>query len=94
MIDNMIMLLRGTLNNPDVDVNSLIEQCHPMGMFDEGVMRSMAAFENTGQGYVDLYETVLIDTPVGAASPRPPVRRRRPHATAVAAAQVNTSPSS
>lgn len=81
MIDNMIMLLRGTLNNPDVDVNALIEQCHPMGMFDEGVMRSMAAFENTGQGYVDLYETVLIDTPVGAAlgAPAPPRAPAHPH---------------
>lgn len=28
-------------------------------------MRSIVAFENTPQGYADLYHIVLIDTPVG-----------------------------
>lgn len=65
MINNMMLLLRGTLSGAEVDVNKLIAQCHPIGMFEEGVLRSVAAFDNSAQGYVDLYETVLIDTPVG-----------------------------
>ncbi|TYZ62708.1 hypothetical protein PybrP1_008550 [[Pythium] brassicae (nom. inval.)] len=63
MIDNVILLLKGTLNGRDV--NELIQQLHPLGKFDESIMRSICAFEPNSKGYSDLYETVLIDTPIG-----------------------------
>ncbi|GAB9468614.1 hypothetical protein Gpo141_00005929 [Globisporangium polare] len=63
MIDNVILLLKGTLNGRDV--NELIPQLHPLGTFDESIMRSICAFEPNSKGYSDLYETVLIDTPIG-----------------------------
>jgi V-type H+-transporting ATPase subunit d len=63
MIDNVILLLKGTLNGRDV--NELIHQLHPLGKFDESIMRSICAFEPNSKGYSDLYETVLIDTPIG-----------------------------
>nr|CCA25636.1 H or Na translocating Ftype putative [Albugo laibachii Nc14] len=63
MIDNVILLLKGTLNGRDV--NELIEKLHPLGKFDESIMRSICTFEVSGKGYSDLYETVLIDTPIG-----------------------------
>mmetsp|Transcript_40477 Transcript_40477/g.66216 ORF Transcript_40477/g.66216 Transcript_40477/m.66216 type:complete len:391 (+) Transcript_40477:47-1219(+) len=63
MIENVMLLLKGTLSGRDI--NELIEQCHPLGMFKESTMRSIPTFENSHKGYSDLYQTVLIDTPVG-----------------------------
>mmetsp|Transcript_4054 Transcript_4054/g.3422 ORF Transcript_4054/g.3422 Transcript_4054/m.3422 type:complete len:274 (-) Transcript_4054:113-934(-) len=58
-----MLLLKGTLSGRDI--NELIAQCHPLGMFKESTMRSIPTFENTPRGYQDLYQTVLVDTPVG-----------------------------
>lgn len=63
MIENVMLLLKGTLSGRDI--NELIEQCHPLGMFKESTMRSIPTFENSSKGYSDLYQTVLVDTPVG-----------------------------
>lgn len=63
MIDNVMLLLRGTLSGRNV--NELMAQCHPLGMFKESTMRNIPSFEANPRGYADLYETVLVDTPVG-----------------------------
>lgn len=63
MIENVMLLLRGTLSGRNI--NDLIAQCHPLGMFKESTMRNIPAFEANPRGYADLYETVLVDTPVG-----------------------------
>lgn len=63
MIENVMLLLRGTLSGRNV--NDLISQCHPLGMFKESTMRNIPSFEANPRGYADLYETVLVDTPVG-----------------------------
>mmetsp|Transcript_40659 Transcript_40659/g.57173 ORF Transcript_40659/g.57173 Transcript_40659/m.57173 type:complete len:391 (+) Transcript_40659:57-1229(+) len=63
MIENVMLLLKGTLSGRDI--NELIAQCHPLGMFKESTMRSIPTFENSAKGYSDLYQTVLVDTPVG-----------------------------
>jgi V-type H+-transporting ATPase subunit d len=63
MIENVMLLLKGALSGRDI--NELIEQCHPLGMFKESTMRSIPTFENSAKGYADLYQTVLVDTPVG-----------------------------
>jgi V-type H+-transporting ATPase subunit d len=63
MIENVMLLLKGALSGRDI--NELIEQCHPLGMFKESTMRSIPTFENSSKGYEDLYQTVLVDTPVG-----------------------------
>jgi V-type H+-transporting ATPase subunit d len=63
MIENVMLLLRGTLSGRNV--NELIAQCHPLGMFKESTMRNIPSFEANPRGYADLYETVLVDTPVG-----------------------------
>jgi len=63
MIENVMLLLKGALSGRDI--NELIEQCHPLGMFKESTMRSIPTFENSARGYEDLYQTVLVDTPVG-----------------------------
>ena len=65
MIDNVMLVLKATLNNPNVDVKDLIEQAHPLGKFKAATMRSICAFENTTKGYSELYQTVLVDTPIG-----------------------------
>jgi len=63
MIENVMLLLKGALGGRDI--NELLEQCHPLGMFKESTMRSIPTFENSARGYQDLYQTVLVDTPVG-----------------------------
>lgn len=63
MIENVMLLLRGTLGGRQV--NDLIAQCHPLGMFRESTMRNIPSFEASPRGYAELYETVLVDTPVG-----------------------------
>jgi len=63
MIDNVMLLLKGTLSGRPAA--ELIKQCHPLGMFKESTMRLIPTFEPTAKGCADLYQTVLIDTPVG-----------------------------
>jgi V-type H+-transporting ATPase subunit d len=63
MIENVMLLLRGTLSGRNI--NDLMAQCHPLGMFKESTMRNIPSFEANSRGYADLYETVLVDTPVG-----------------------------
>ena len=63
MIENVMLLLRGTLSGRNV--NELMSQCHPLGMFTESTMRNIPSFEASPRGYAELYETVLVDTPVG-----------------------------
>lgn len=63
MIENVMLLLKGSLSGRDI--NELIAQCHPLGMFKESTMRSIPTFESNAKGYSDLYQTVLVDTPVG-----------------------------
>lgn len=63
MIENVMLLLKGTLSGRDI--NELIAQCHPLGMFRESTMRAIPTFESNAKGYADLYQTVLVDTPVG-----------------------------
>ena len=42
MIENVMLLLRGTLSGRKVD--ELIAQCHPLGMFKESTMRTIQTF--------------------------------------------------
>ena len=63
MIENIMMLLKGTMAGRDI--NELISQAHPLGLFKESTMRSVVAFESNAKGYADLYQCVLVDTPVG-----------------------------
>ncbi|KAJ1621785.1 ATPase, V0 complex, subunit D [Pavlovales sp. CCMP2436] len=57
MIDNLMLIITGALH--DRDTNELMAKCHPLGMF-EGL--SAASIPNTAK---DLYEMVLVETPIG-----------------------------
>eukprot|EP00741_Cyanophora_paradoxa_P005820 tig00000113_g5641.t1 len=56
MIDNVIMLITGTLH--ERDTSELIEKCHPLGMFDSIATLCVA---NSPR---ELYRMVLVDTPL------------------------------
>ena len=60
MIDNIILLITGTLHGKDI--SELITKCHPLGMFDS--IESLSVVTSPR----DLYATVLIDTPLGIVS--------------------------
>jgi V-type H+-transporting ATPase subunit d len=68
MINNVVMLLQGTLNNkpPKELLSSLVDKDgrpNDIGWFEE--MRTILPTLDTSGGYRELYQTILIDTPVG-----------------------------
>ena len=74
MIDNVILLITGTLHDRDVHevwsmsyfirihmmtISQLVSKCHPLGTFPAMATLSIAATP------AELYNTVLVDTPLG-----------------------------
>lgn len=57
MIDNVILLISGTLRGRDI--RELLERCHPLGMFES--LAALAVCSNVSE----LYDTVLVETPLG-----------------------------
>ncbi|KAI3431669.1 hypothetical protein D9Q98_004716 [Chlorella vulgaris] len=56
MIDNVVLIVTGTLH--ERDVQELLDKCNPLGMFD--AIASLAVAQNMR----DLYRLVLVDTPL------------------------------
>lgn len=56
MIDNILLLISGTIH--ERDTQELLERCHPLGMFDSIGVLSVATSVN------ELYNTVLVDSPI------------------------------
>jgi len=61
MIDNVILLITGTLH--ERDTHELLERCHPLGVFD--TMPALCVATNVDE----LYQSVLVETPLGMFSP-------------------------
>ena len=57
MIDNIILLITGTLHQRPI--TELVPKCHPLGSFEE-----MASI-NIASTPAELYNAVMIDTPLG-----------------------------
>ena len=60
MIDNIILLITGTLHQRQI--SELRGKCHPLGSFEE--MESI----NIATTPADLYSAVLVDTPLGTTT--------------------------
>jgi V-type H+-transporting ATPase subunit d len=56
MIDNVVLIVTGTLH--ERDVQELLDKCHPLGMFDS--ISTLAVASNMRE----LYRLVLVDTPL------------------------------
>ncbi len=48
-----------------VDMEAVVENCHPLGLLEPAVMKSILAFEDLAEDFHALYRTILVDTPVG-----------------------------
>ncbi len=59
MIDNVVNVIEGVKNNQDIEV--LLKRADPLGDFPE--LKNIWMAENEDYGL--LYETVLIDLPIG-----------------------------
>ena len=81
MIDNVILLITGTLH--ERDTHELIERCHPLGVFDS--MPALCVASNVEE----LYHTVLVETPT---SRRPSTTITRSTAALRATRALTTSP--
>jgi len=57
MIDNIILLLSGTLHNRPI--GELLPKCHPLGSFAQMEAVTIASTID------ELYSAVLVDTPIG-----------------------------
>jgi len=62
MIDNVVMLIQGTLNNKPP--RELMEKINPLGYF-EGLKIICGESFDISNGFDDVYKIVLVDTPVG-----------------------------
>ena len=60
MIDNIILLITGTLHQRQI--SELRSKCHPLGSFAEMESINIAATP------AELYSAVLVDTPLGMLS--------------------------
>jgi len=56
MIDNVILLITGTLH--ERDTRELLDRCHPLGVFDS--MPALCVATNVAE----LYNSVLVETPL------------------------------
>jgi len=56
MIDNMMLLITGTLQNRDI--SELIDKCHPLGIFDSMASMCIATTPE------ELYREIIVDTPL------------------------------
>ena len=65
MIDNILDLIKAATSSASVDMQAVVENCHPLGMLEPAVMRSILAYEDLGEDFLALYRTILVDTPVG-----------------------------
>jgi V-type H+-transporting ATPase subunit d len=61
MIKNIMFLVTGLVN--EGDGKELLTKIDKLGTFPR--MASILTFENSDEGFLDLYRTVLIDTPIG-----------------------------
>jgi V-type H+-transporting ATPase subunit d len=59
MIDNVINIIEGVKNNVDLEI--LLKRSDPLGYFPE--LKNIKTVD--GENYGELYETVLIDLPIG-----------------------------
>ena len=57
MIDNIILLITGTLH--ERDTHELLQRCHPLGVFD--TMPALCVATNVEE----LYQSVLVETALG-----------------------------
>ena len=60
MIDNVVLLITGTLH--ERDTHELLERCHPLGVFD--TLPALCVATNVEE----LYHTALVETPLGAST--------------------------
>ena len=65
MIDNIIMILKLTLTQPSLNYKEIVEECNPLGFLPDHIMKSICSFENTPKGYQELFQTILVEIPVG-----------------------------
>jgi len=63
MIDNVILLITGTLH--ERDTHELLQRCHPLGVFD--TMPALCVATNVEE----LYQSVLVETALGMHPPLP-----------------------
>jgi V-type H+-transporting ATPase subunit d len=63
MIDNIILLITGTLH--ERDTHELLERCHPLGVFESMPALCVATTVE------ELYQSVLVETPLGTYRTRP-----------------------
>jgi V-type H+-transporting ATPase subunit d len=65
IIDNILDLIKAATSSATADLKAVIENCHPLGLLEPAVMKSILAFEDLAEDFPALYRAILVDTPVG-----------------------------
>ena len=48
MIDNILDLIKAATSSQSVDMEAVVEHCHPLGLLDPSVMKTILAYEDLG----------------------------------------------
>jgi vacuolar-type H+-ATPase subunit C/Vma6 len=55
LIDNILDLIKAATSNQSIDMEALVENCHPLGIIDPAIMKSILAYDDLGEDFQSLY---------------------------------------
>lgn len=65
MIDNIILIIKYSLNGQTISAAELEKECNPLGKIPTHIINAISAFDNSPKGYSDLFHIILVELPVG-----------------------------
>ena len=65
MIDNIILIIKYSLNGQTISAAELEKECNPLGKIPTHIINAISTFDNSPKGYSDLFHIILVELPVG-----------------------------
>lgn len=65
MIDNIILIIKYSLNGQTITAAELEKECNPLGKIPTHIVNAISSFDNSPKGYSDLFHIILVELPVG-----------------------------
>ena len=60
MIDNIILIIKYSLNGQTISAAELEKECNPLGKIPTHIINAISAFDNSPKGYSDLFHIILV----------------------------------
>lgn len=65
MIDNIILIIKYSLNGQTMTASELEKECNPLGKIPTHIINAISTFDNSPKGFSDLFHVILVELPVG-----------------------------